>query len=305
MASGGGSSALAAHYATTPLDSFKKAVSTDQSIKVDHTPGVLAHRYVPLLDIDITRVAETETPGYSMEYWTNMNHSGEPVHVETKHNSLLLCYDNLPPQLTTGERYSYRARTHITPRTSGRHAISLSTCGSGKLILNGEVIISIDRHPWSPKSSLFMSYGSPEETVHIDMVAGQRYELILESVSREPWVQEMSLFGDIRREEVMDGGRIGYLEEVDESAMLQDAVKLSAESDLVVLVVGKNHEWEGETSDQVSMDLPRSTNMLVQEVLRANPNTIVVNQTGSATSMPWIEDASAVVQVNPQFTSRL
>jgi beta-glucosidase len=33
-------------------------------------------------------------------------------------------------------------------------------------------------------------------------------------------------------------------------------------------------------------------------VLRANPKTIVVNQSGSAVTMPWVDEASTVLQVN-------
>jgi len=43
--------------------------------------------------------------------------------------------------------------------------------------------------------------------------------------------------------------------------------------------------------------LPGLSNRLVSEVLRANPNTVVVNQSGSAVTMPWIDEASTVLQV--------
>lgn len=42
--------------------------------------------------------------------------------------------------------------------------------------------------------------------------------------------------------------------------------------------------------------LPGLTNQLVFEVLRANPNTVVVNQSGTPVEMPWIDKASTLVQ---------
>lgn len=43
--------------------------------------------------------------------------------------------------------------------------------------------------------------------------------------------------------------------------------------------------------------LPGLTNKLITEVIKANPNTVVVNQSGTPVAMPWIDDASTVLQV--------
>ncbi|KAJ0336581.1 hypothetical protein COL922a_007789 [Colletotrichum nupharicola] len=172
-----------------------------------------------------------------------------------------------------------------------------NSCGPGKLILDGKVIVNIERRWWSPKSSLFMSYGSPEERVEVELKAGQSYELVLESISREPKPYDMTYTGMLEREEVQDGGRVGFLENPgDLDAMLQDAVDLASRSDIAVVVVGKDHEWETETSDMVSMDLPGKSNELVRAVVRANPRIIVINQTGSPITMPWANEVPAIIQ---------
>lgn len=131
----------------------------------------------------------------------------------------------------------------------------------------------------------------------MELKAGQSYELVLESISREPKPYDMTYTGMLEREEVQDGGRVGFLENPgDLDAMLQDAVDLASRSDIVVVVVGKDHEWETETSDMVSMDLPGQSNELVRAVVRANPRTIVINQTGSPITMPWANETPAIVQ---------
>jgi len=71
---------------------------------------------------------------------------------------------------------------------------------------------------------------------------------------------------------------------------------LAKDSDVVILVVGLNHDWESEGFDRSNMDLPLLTNPLVSAVLRANPNTVVVNQSGTPVAMPWIDEASTVLQ---------
>ena len=118
---------------------------------------------------------------------------------------------------------------------------------SDGLIVNGKKVIDIDRHWWSPKSPLFMSYGSPEERVDVELEAGKEYEILLESVSREPKPYERDyMSGELEREEVQDGGRIGFLEHPgDLDRLLQDAVDLAAESDIAIVVVAFGWDPDG------------------------------------------------------------
>ena len=239
----------------------------------------------------------TGKPGFTISFWRNMTHEGDSFLTENRPSSHLICYDGLPPELTTGERYSYRARTIITPNTSGIHQFSLSSCGPGKLVLDGKVLINIERRWWSPKSTLFMSYGSPEERVSLHMKAGQSYELVLESVSREPKPYELTYMGELEREEVQDGGRIGYFEEPKKpEKLLSEAVGLARSSDIAIVVVGRDADWETETSDMESLDLPADSNNLVSAIAAANTHTVVVNQTGTPIAMPWLDEVTAVIQ---------
>ncbi|KLP15911.1 beta-glucosidase [Fusarium fujikuroi] len=298
VATGGGSSNLAPHYRTTPYESIKSEITAKfPTAKVQTHAGILTHRYIPLVDPAVMTNPETGKPGFQLSLFRNMNHSGQPFMVEHRPSSNLVCYDGLPPELTTGERYSYRGRTILKPKTTGLHEFSVSSCGPGRLMLDGQVIINIERHWWSPKSSLFMSYGSPEERVKIYMEAGREYELLLESISREPKPYNLDYMAELEREEVQDGGRIGFMENPgDLDKFFQDGVDIAHDSDIAIVVVGKDHEWETETSDMVSMDLPGRSNEFVSAVASVNPSTIVVNQTGSPITMPWKDEVSAIVQ---------
>lgn len=297
VATGGGSSNLNPHYRTNPYLSLKQRLENNaQSVTVQTAPGIISHRFLPLLDSSIMTDPITGESGFALEIFCGMTHSGDPVGIENRPSSNLTLYDMLPKQLTSGERYSYRARTTIRPKTSGLHEFSLSTCGPGKLILDGELLIDIERRWWSPKSPLFMSYGSPEKRVQVSMEAGRQYELVLESVSREPKPYDLTYTGDLEREEMMDGGRIGFFEYVDRDALFEKAVDLARTSSVAIVVVGKDSEWESETSDMVSMELPPGSDELIKAAARANSNIIVVNQTGSPISMPWENNVSAIIQ---------
>jgi beta-glucosidase len=56
--------------------------------------------------------------------------------------------------------------------------------------------------------------------------------------------------------------------------------------------------WETEGQDQVGFNLPRdgSQDKLVEAVVSNNPKTIVVNSTGVAVALPWINKVSAFIQ---------
>jgi beta-glucosidase len=75
------------------------------------------------------------------------------------------------------------------------------------------------------------------------------------------------------------------------------AVKAAAQADAVILVLGSAVVTEAEGYDRASMDLPGNQNALARAVLAANPNTVVVMNTGSPFTLPWIDEAKAVLQM--------
>lgn len=160
---------------------------------VKTAPRIEVHRYLPLINPSDMRDPTTGKAGFTISFWTNMEHSWDPIFTEHRPSSHLICYDGLPKELMTGKRYSYLAKTELTPKSTGKHQLSLSTCGPGKLMLDGKIIIDIERRWWPPKSPLFMSNGSPEVIAEVEMEAGRSYELILKSVSREPKPYEIPI----------------------------------------------------------------------------------------------------------------
>ncbi|KQP46236.1 glycoside hydrolase family 3 C-terminal domain-containing protein [Pseudorhodoferax sp. Leaf274] len=67
----------------------------------------------------------------------------------------------------------------------------------------------------------------------------------------------------------------------------------AAKADLVLVFANK---WEGEGQDSGSLALPQGQDALIAQLAAANPNTVVVLQTGNPITMPWLADVRAVVQ---------
>jgi beta-glucosidase len=55
-------------------------------------------------------------------------------------------------------------------------------------------------------------------------------------------------------------------------------------------------QWESEGEDLESLSLPYGQDKLIAAVVAANPRTVVVLETGTAVTMPWLEQAGAVVE---------
>ena len=57
------------------------------------------------------------------------------------------------------------------------------------------------------------------------------------------------------------------------------------------------YQWEAEGSDLPTLNLTPEQNKLIETVAAANPRTIVVLETGSPATMPWIDRVPGVVEV--------
>jgi beta-glucosidase len=76
------------------------------------------------------------------------------------------------------------------------------------------------------------------------------------------------------------------------------AVKLAAESDIVIFVGGlnKNTQQDSEGDDRRSLALPFGQNELIAELQKVNKNVVLVMLSGNAYEMPWIKETTTLVQ---------
>lgn len=72
--------------------------------------------------------------------------------------------------------------------------------------------------------------------------------------------------------------RLGGAEKIDPDEALKAAAKAAADADVVIAVVGLNHEWESEGFDRPTLSMPGRQDELIKTVSKANKNTVVVIQ---------------------------
>lgn len=76
---------------------------------------------------------------------------------------------------------------------------------------------------------------------------------------------------------------------------LKEAVELAKSADEVIFIGGLDHEYDIEGRDRPDMKLPYEQDTVIEAVLSANPNTIIVMMAGAPVELPWIDKAKAVV----------
>jgi beta-glucosidase len=71
------------------------------------------------------------------------------------------------------------------------------------------------------------------------------------------------------------------------------AAALAKNSDVAIVFA---YQWESEGMDLPNLSLPDKQDALIAQVAAANPRTIVVLETGTAVTMPWIDKVSGVLE---------
>lgn len=118
------------------------------------------------------------------------------------------------------------------------------------------------------------------------------------SVNEANW-QETSLERQVSRrrdqEETEEEARVRREIEKQRERLRREAVALAETADEVIFVGGLNHDYDVEGWDRDSMALPYAQDILIEELLAAHPDTIVVMVAGSPVEMPWRDRARAIV----------
>ena len=80
-----------------------------------------------------------------------------------------------------------------------------------------------------------------------------------------------------------------------DAELVAEAVSAAKAADVALVFIGLTEEFEAEGYDRDDIEMPAAHNALVAEIVKANPNTIVVLAGGSVVTMPWINDVKALL----------
>lgn len=258
-----GSAFVAPPYVVTPYQGILQRAGSPgrvlyaQGDVVDDIPS-------PVVPTQFLRPSSGEGTGLTGEYFANPDLSGLPVATQNS-SQVDFVWSGFPPiSGVPGINWSARWTGTITVNTTGTYPFSVTSDDGSRLFINGQKIID----NWSD--------GAPHARTGLALLqAGQ------------PASIEVDYYQHL-------GGAslsLGWQPTVE--SLRQDAVDMAASTDAAIVFVSK---LEGEGADISNIDLPQDENDLIAAVAAANPNTIVVLNTGSAVTMPWIDQVKGVFE---------
>ncbi|NEC77273.1 glycoside hydrolase family 3 protein, partial [Streptomyces rochei] len=192
---------------------------------------------------------------------------------------------DLPEGVTHDRLHSVELTGTFTPRESGPHTFGIKGVGAFTLTVDGTTHYEDVQRP--AKDDPFLSFfGAPEPRAQVDLTAGEPVEVGLTHVVELPEGAGMKVVtfalahAEPRR---------------DPDEMIAEAVRAARGADTAVVVVATTDRVESEGFDRTDLRLPGRQDDLVRAVAAANPNTVVVVNSGSPVELPWREEVAAVL----------
>lgn len=264
---GGGSSMLNPHYSVSPIEGLTNLLGSDV---IQYEQGCTNHRWEPLVNQKIR-----------VDYFANRDLSGEVVFSEEIDESQSFILPPVANGLVDQHAFSLRASVDYTATETGEFTIGLHSAGLAKLYVNGDLLIDV----WSDwqKGRTFFEEGCDEVVASYQFEAGETYTLEMEFATKDTDNLDLAAW------------RFGLSKPLGDEA-IQAAVELAKSAEVAILFVGRSGQWDTEGSDLEGIKLPGRQDELVAAVASANPNTLVVLQTGGPVEMPWVDQVSGILQ---------
>ena len=274
---GGGSAQVNAHYAITPFEGIEAKVGDHVSVRYEQ--GCTNYKLLPLLERDqLLAGTEDVAHGFAVEYFATPDLESTPILREIQPKSELSWFGRMPEGVNP-QRFSLRATGRFTPQKTGTYTFGLVSVGRSRLLIDRQEVI--DNWTQQTRGGEYFSLGSTEVQASVTLEAGREYLLTLEF--------------DKGEDVPLGAVRLGCLPPVPVDA-IERAAALAAASDVAIVCVGFGGDWQSEGFDRVELALPGKQDALVEQVAAANPRTVVVLNTGSPITMPWLSSVATVLQ---------
>ncbi len=257
---GGGSSRITPRKAESPLEVFRTLAGTQ--VQINYAEGAK----LPASPLHVIPSAYLRTPdgqpGLRASYFNNMELQGKPTLERIDATVDFNWEDKAPAAELPNDKFSVRWTGSIIPPKTGRIALFTASDDGVRLIVNGKKLID----NWT-------DHATTVDSVSLDLVKGKPIDIVLE-------------FYENRGAAVIQLGWDYTEEKSDGDRLLTEAVEAARKSDVALVFVGSSDYIESEGYDKVyGMHLPVGQDRLIEEVVKANPRTVVVLYGGTAIDM--------------------
>lgn len=288
-ASGGGSAALNGYYTISPLQGIANAVGKKLE-DIPYIKGCENHKTLSNLVEQCTNDVDLTQKGFAMSFYTKpAKERGDekPFDDRIITNSYIALYDYDHEMIDHKTNLFYcDIQGYFTPEESGVYEFQCQVLGTALVYIDNKLVIN------NKENQVLGDFGFGSGTIPVsaflNLEKGRKYKIQIDYGSGPT-----SVLCKNREESAL---KVGVNKVIDEQEEIKKAAELASKHDKVILVIGLNGEIESEGYDRDNMQLPRRTNDLVTAVLKANPNTVIVNQSGTPVEFPWLQQATTLLQ---------
>lgn len=273
---GGGSAHVDVVHVGQPLDALTRHLAP-LGVDVVHHHGCAIHKRLPPLERSGCGPITVEYFRDPASVDLDAGRSTTPEQSAPSETARLTWFED--PLDAPGEAsFGAVLRTSLVADRSGDWQVGLAAVGDAVLAIDGRIVLD---NRSQPIGGGFFGFGKGELVTEVALEAGRTYAF-------EARLQRTIIHNAVA------GLQIGAYGP-EPSDPVADAVDLAVSSDIAIVVVGTNDDWESEGWDRDSLALPGRQDELVARVAEACPRTVVVINAGSPVAMPWLAAVPAVV----------
>ena len=198
----------------------------------------------------------TGTPTWEVDHYT------DAARTERSGHSVISDSAYAVEEPGTTEHVTFRGI--IAPLESGAHELTARAAGAFRLAIDGEPVLEFTAEPAATRSR------------SVELEAGRSYEFVID----------------------YDGAAhftLGWDAPSDLFAPEAEYLAAARAADAVIFVGGLSHDDDREGVDRRNLKLPGSQDEVIEKLLAARPDTVILLLGGSPAEMPWIDRARAVL----------
>ncbi len=282
---GGGSATVYPPYTVSPLDGIRAAFG--EGTTVTYCPGVTAHTRVPQATDEYTELPDGSGTGVLIRF---LDANGTVLRSEPRRGGSYTWLGGYGEGLATADVSHIQVQARVRAVEPGTYLIGASGLGHFTMTLDSRDAFDATLELPAGADVVEALMTPPQQTAAVDLAAGQAVDVV---VSYETGV---GLDTGMEHFDIPAVIQLNIQPPLlpDDEALAQ-AVAAADAADVAIIVVGTNEEVESEGYDRSSLRLPGRQDELVSAVAAANPNTIVVVNSGAPVLLPWADEVAAVL----------
>lgn len=263
---GGGSSLVSPINPISPLKALMDKIG--DKVKINFSAGVKLDGDANTIDAKYLFADKSSTiPGLNAEYYSNKNLLGESVkRIDSQVN--FWWSGNSPVKEISQDNFSARWSGFIKAPKTGEYVLTISSDDGCRFYFDDKLIIN----DWN-------DHGVSASSAKVNMIEGKTYKINLE------------YYENVGDAVVMLGWRLPGED------LIKQAVDVAKNCDVAIVFAGTSQHFETEGRDREDLLLPNNQDSLIIKIASANPNTIIVLQSGSPVLMDsWLSKVNGVMQ---------